>query len=162
MLTQDQLTTLKAAMLADPIVGPLVQAGDWWGASAALNQQAVPDYIVWKTAVHVDEIMQNGFDWTQVDNTTVGKARIWEWMFANESRSINASKANIRAGVDEAWRGTAAMLAVRAAVYAHCKRSALLGEKMLATGTGTNNEPATMGYEGGLGAQDVADAMQKG
>ncbi len=162
MLTQDQLTTLKAAMLADPIVGPLVQAGDWWGASAALNQQAVPDYIVWKTAVHVDEIMQNGFDWTQVDNTTVGKARIWEWMFANESRSINASKANIRAGVDEAWRGTAAMLAVRAAVYAHCKRPALLGEKMLATGVGTSNDPSVMGYEGALGAQDAADAMQRG
>ena len=65
--------------------------------------------------------MQNGFDWVEVDNLTVGKARIWEWLFDNATTTINPSKANVRAGIAECWKGTAAKLAVQAAVLAHCK-----------------------------------------
>ena len=122
-----------------------------------LNQTASPDFIVWKSVVGQDEIMQNGFDWVQVDNLSVGKARIWEWLFNNESRRLNPSKPNVRAGIDECWKGTAAMLAVRAAVYVHCKRKATVIEKLFATGTGTDAVPATMAIEGTIHYQEVDD-----
>jgi hypothetical protein len=160
MLTTEQKALLATDIAADPVFAALPHNSDGaWEIAAAYNLAASPDYIVWKSLVTQDEIMQNGFDWTQVDNTTVGKARIWEWMFNNQQRVINPSKANVRAGIDEAWKGTAAMLAVRAAVYIHCKRKANRAEKLFATGDGTDAIPSTMGYEGELSYNDVKDAM---
>lgn len=159
MLTPAQLVTLKAAIAADPALAAIQQTPD--GAFAvkdALNLTATPAFIVWKSRVTQDEIMQNGFDWTRVDNLTVGPARVWEWMFANAERSINPSKANVRAGIEAVWKGVAADLAVRAAVYVHCKRNASRAEQLFATGTGTDAVPATMVFEGSLGYQDVLDA----
>lgn len=158
-MTPAQLQTLKAYILADATLQELALTGQYQPVANAMNLQAAPDFIVWKTSVTQDEIMQNGFDWTQVDNQTVGKARIWEWMFKNLSVSINPSKTNVRAGIDEAWKGTAAMLAVRAAVYVHCKRVATVFEKLIAVGTGSDASPATMGAEGPMTSTDVGDAL---
>lgn len=159
MLTPAQLVTLKAAIAADSALSVIPQTPD--GAFAvknALNLAAVPAFIVWKSRVTQDEIMQNGFDWTRVDNLSVGPARVWEWMFANADRSINPSKVNVRAGIEAVWKGVAADLAVRAAVYVHCKRSATRAEKLFATGEGTTAVPATMVFEGALGYLDILDA----
>lgn len=159
-LTPEQQIALKTFVEADPTFSQLPPGNSSaLQIAQALNEPANPTFTVWKTAVTQDEIMQNGFDWVQVDNLTVGKARIWEWMFDNESNSINPSKANVRLGIDEAWKGTAAMLAVRAAVYVHCKRAANGIEKLLATGTGSDATPATMGAEGELTYLDVVFAM---
>lgn len=164
MLTPTQLSTLKAAILADPTLANQPQGSDGAFAIAALlNQIAVPDFFVWKSFVSQDEVMLNGFDWTRVDNLSVGKARIWEWMFQNTG-GIDASKSNIRAGIDAVWVGTASDLAVRAVVYSHCQRQATRAEKLFATGTGTTvtngTGPATMGFEGQLSYQDVLSARE--
>jgi hypothetical protein len=148
MLTDAQKLTLKADILANGDTNALYQIGDLSGLSALYNADAAPAFIVWRTEVLQDEVMLNGFDWTRVDNLSVGKARIWEWMFSNAERKIDASKPNIRAGIDATWVGTAADLAVRAAVYVHCKRPASRLEKLFATGTGSDAVPATMGVEG--------------
>jgi hypothetical protein len=126
---------------------------DWY------NAPADPAYIVWKTSLQLEEITSNGFDWVRVDNLSVGKARIWEWMFGSEDKSINPSKANIRAGIAEVWKGTAADLAVQASVLAHCKRPASRVEKLFATGPGTTAEPALLVFEGLIHWQDVVDAL---
>lgn len=158
-----QALALKNFVLADPVLNLIPHTADGAYAIAdALKANASPDFIVWRTSVTKDEIMQNGFDWTQVDNTTVGKACIWEWMFDNGSASINPSKLNIRTGIDEAWKGTAAMLLVRDAVYVHCKRKANILEKLFATGTGSTVSPATMVIEGTINYIEVFDAMQWG
>ena len=52
--------------------------------------------------------------------------------------------ANVRAGIEAVWVGTAADLAVRAAVYGHCKRNATRGQKLFSTGTGTTESPASL------------------
>jgi hypothetical protein len=88
------------------------------------------------------EILQNGFDWTRLDNLSVGKARVWSEIFVDGT--INASKPNVRTGIESVWVGTQADLDVRAAVYVHCKRNAKRIEKLFATGTGTTPSPATM------------------
>lgn len=159
MLDQTQLTALKTYIDSVPEWATL--PNDSTSAlfiSQQLDAIASPDFIVWKTSVQLEEITQNGFNWVRVDNLSVGKARIWEWMFGSEDRSINPSKTNVRAGIDEVWKGTAADLAVRAQVYAHCKRRATVGEKVLATGAGTDANPAVMSHEGTIGYPDVQAA----
>lgn len=156
-LTTPQLQAIKAWIIANN--NSLFDES----AVAALNAIASPAYKVYRTKVPMAEIMLNGFDWTRVDNLSVGKARIWEWMFDADpdSRAIDPSKPNIRAGINAVWVGTAADLNVRAAVYLHCYRDATVAEKLLAvSGNGTTPDasgegPATMGAEGPVTLADV-------
>lgn len=160
MLTDAQKTALAADVAKDPAFAELPRNSDGaYAVAAAYNLPASPEFIVWRTSVSQDEIMQNGFDWVRVDNLSVGKARIWEWLFNNQSRSMNPSKINVRAGIDETWKGTAADLAVRAAVYAHCTRAATRAEKLFSTGTGTLASPATMTQDGALSYSEVQAAL---
>ena len=159
-MTPEQLTTLGAYIATVPAWAALPNNSDTaYAIAAELNQPADPAWTVWRSDVARDDVSGEGFDWTQVDNTTVGKARIWEWMFNNQQRVINPSKINVRAGIDEAWKGTAAMLAVRAAIYIHCKRKANRAEKLFATGAGTDASPSTMSFEGTMSYTEVQMAM---
>jgi hypothetical protein len=145
---------VKAAIVADQVLNAIPAGSDGgWEIARQLNLKASPDFIVWRTNVPIDEIMRNGMAWDRVDNLTVGKARIWDWI--GRLGTFDASKPNIRSGIDAAWVGTAADLAVRATVYTHCKRTATVAEKICATGTGTDASPATMQFEGNLTWQDV-------
>lgn len=158
-LTTAQAQQIRNLIAGDPVLAAIPQTDD--GAFAvrdALNVLATPAFIVWRTSVDQDEIMQNGFDWARVDNLSIGKARIWEWMFQNANRAFNPSRANVRAGIDAAWVGTAADLAVRAAVYVHCKRSATRAEKACASGAGSDASPAVLSFEGELSYLDVKQA----
>lgn len=159
MLTTQQLQTLKADIALVPawLALPLTNSAALLIADS-YNALASPDFIVWKTDVSIDEIMRNGMAWDRVDNLTVGKARIWDWI--GRLGTFDASKPNIRAGIDAAWIGTAADLAVRATIYTHCKRKATRAEKLFASGTGSDSVPATMMVEGNLSADDVAQARE--
>lgn len=140
-LTQQQRASLLVSIQAAPEALTLYQEGNLQGLADYYNAPASPAFIVWRTSVSLDEIMGNGFDWVLVDNLSVGKARIWDWLFANERRVINPSKPNVRAGIAECWKGTAAMLAQQAVVLAHCKRAATRFERVFATGTGSDVDP---------------------
>ena len=161
MLSPGQLTALRAYIDADPALAAVPNTHDGaYAIAEALNLSADPAVIVWRSSVTQDEIMQNGFDWTRVDNLANGAARVWEWMFANERRAFDPSKINVRAGIEAVWKGTAADLAVRAAVYVHCKRGASRLEALFAVGTGTEASPSTMAVEGSVGYLDVYNARQ--
>jgi len=163
MLTPTQRAALLAAINADQTTLAMANEGNFGGIADWLNAPASPDFYVWRTSVTQDEIMQNGFDWVRVDNLSVGKARIWDWLFDNPERMINPSKPNVRAGIDEVWKGTAPDLAVRAAVYLHCQRLATRLEKMFATGAGSampGGTPATMAFEGQIGWPEVKTIYQ--
>lgn len=158
-MTQAQLTALKNDIAADPVLSAKPQNSDGDLAIAqAYNLLASPDYWVWaSTVVLADIIKDPGFDWTRVDNLSVGKARIWEWLF--QLGSINAGVANVRTAIDTVWVGTQADLSVRAVVYAACRRKATRAEKLFKTaGTGTTADPALMGFEGVITGQDVNTA----
>ena len=160
-LTTEQRATLKAFVEADPELSLVPHTYDGaFGIAISLAEIAAPDFIVWRTSVTQDEITQNGFDWSQADNLSVGQARIWEWLFDNSGSAMNPSKINVRAGVSECWKGTAAKVAVATAVFGHCKRPANILEKLLATGTGTDASPATMSVEGSLSYGEVYAAME--
>ena len=164
-MTPAQLQTLKAAVLADQALAQYITDYRDDLIRDYYNETASPDFYLWRLVVTQDEIMQNGFDWVRVDNLSVGKARIWEWLFTNSQRAINPSKANVRAGIDETWKGTAPDLAVRAAVYTHCKRLATRAEKLLANTSGGGNgavgTPAKVSEDIVLSTSDIS-AMLSG
>lgn len=161
MLTPEQKTTLKAHIDASGDLNTFPNNSDGnFAIAALLNLAASPAFYAWKSSVEVTEIMQNGFDWTRVDNLTVGKARIFEWMMATSM--LHPNQANVRAGVLAAF-GVSADLATRQAIFGHCQRTASRIEKLLATGTGTSSTdqgvgPATMGFEGPIDFNDVEAA----
>lgn len=144
MLTTSQLAALKADILADSVLNAFPNNSDGaFEIAKAYNLAASPAWVVWRTGVTRREILQNGFDWTRLDNLSVGKARVWSDIFVDGI--INPSKPNVRAGIESVWVGTAPDLAVRAAVYVHCKANATRIQKLLSTGTGSDATPATMG-----------------
>jgi hypothetical protein len=157
-LTTEQRATLKAFVEADPVLSlkPATAQGAYEIAQE-LQAIASPEFVVWKTATTKREILKNGFDWTRLDNLSQGKARIWSEIFIDGE--VDASEPNVRTGIDAVWVGTAADLAVRAAVYVHCKRPANIAEKLFATGTGSDASPATMSLEGSINYNDVGLAM---
>ena len=136
-LTPQQQATLKAHIEASPDLNVYPNTSDGaFEIAALLNTTAAPDFYIWKTSVSNAEILQNGMDWLRVDNLSVGKSRIWEWMF--QFGSADPRKANVRAGIAEVWKGTAADNAVRQAVFNHCQTLATRVQKLFATGAGTS------------------------
>ena len=108
MLTSEQLAILGADIAADPQFAGMFDDD----IAKVYNQLAAPEWVVWRTNAPIDDIMRNGMDWARVDNLTAGKARIWDWM--GRLGTLDASKPNIRGGIDATWVGTAADLAVEA------------------------------------------------
>lgn len=160
-LTPAQNATLKAYIAGDQVLSAFPGNSDGaFAIAAAMNATASPDYYVWRSSVTIDEVMQNGFDWTRVDNLTVGKSRIWEWMAS--TGTVKPNQANVRAGVLAVFT-TAGDLANRNAVFSHFQRLATRAEKLFATGTGTSSTdqgvgPSVMGFEGTLSYSDVEAA----
>ncbi len=161
-MNPQQLTTLKAFVLASQDAEIQAAATNRNDTELARLLNLPSAVTIWRSVVSQDEIMRNGFDWVRVDNLSVGKARIWEWLFDNQAQSINPSTANVRAGIDECWKGTAADLAVRAAVYVHCKRPANVAESAFAVGTGSNADPAITSFEGSVGINDIGEMWNQG
>lgn len=158
-MTPQERTALGVALRAEtnPAIVDAVQIRNDTEVARLLNLPST--FVVWKRSVSQDEIMQNGFNWTQVDNLTAGKARIWEWLFQNPMRSINPSKANVRAGIAECWSGTAERNAVQAVVLGHCKRVANVAERYFATGAGTDATPGNLVFEGTVSIDDIGAAL---
>jgi|APLak6261659120_1056016.scaffolds.fasta_scaffold00065_3 hypothetical protein len=145
-LTSEQAALFKSALWSesDAVLVELRTNGqtglirDWYNAVAAAQ------FVVWKTKVTKTEATQiSGFDWTQVDNMTVGQARIWDLLFDNEQKAIDPSKTNVRSGISECWKGTTAKVAVATAVLEFCKKPASNFEKLFAVGLGSTASPAT-------------------
>lgn len=161
MLTPAQQATLKAHVNNSSDLNTFANNSDGnFAIAALLNLAASPAFYVWRTSVEVTEIMQNGFDWTRVDNLTVGKARIFDWMM--QTGTLRPHQSNVRAGVLACF-SVAADLATRQAIFGHCQRTASRVEKLLATGAGTSSTdqgvgPALMGFEGPIDFNDVEQA----
>lgn len=139
-MTPADLQTLKTYINAQGDLSSEPNNGDGhFNIAVKLKQTASPDFYVWKQSVTIDDIMNSsGFDWTRVDNMTVGESRIWEYMTG--LGSVNPNKSNIRAGVNEAFKGTAQDDAVRLAIFGICQRLATRGQRLyIASGGTTSN-----------------------
>jgi hypothetical protein len=159
-MTPAQLAALRTAIAADATLAGLPKNDDTNLAIAdAFNLDATPAYTVWRTSLATASIAAV-LTWTEVDNLTVGKARIWEWM--SRLGTINPSIANVRAGLSQCF-GTAS--ATAASVTPLMKRPASRVERLYAVATpnqagtaGSDASPGTLVYEGPLSPAEVAAA----
>lgn len=155
MLTDPQLQTLKADILADPILAaqPMNDDGNFF-IKDAYNLDAVPAFVVWKTAVPTSDV-KKAVIWTEFIGRSDNEQRAFTFMLSNGF--INAADANVRQGINDCFSGPSGQ-GTRAALIAIAKRNATRAEKLFASGTGSDASPATMSFEGSLTLQDVSKA----
>lgn len=180
MLTTEQLTTLKNYIASDPIMSikPMNGDGDYDIANL-FNQLATPDFYVWSPVVQVQNIY-DAIVWANMTPaapaspdatglyrdralTCQGKQFNLQTMLSGRE-TLNASKPNIRAGLQDALTALPSksdgtnQSAGWAAVQLILSKKSTVFEKVLSTGTGTQANPATMGYYGHITQQDVNQA----
>ena len=158
-MTPPQIAILKAAILADPALAsqPLTNTGSV-AVAAALNQNAVPAFTVWKTSLSTRELGE-AMNSTEVGGLTTANSNRLMVMQAYSDGFFNPSRADTRAGFDGVFSGAGGVL-TRAALLILYKRLANRFEKLFATGTGTDAIPAMLGLEGAVTSDDVQLARE--
>lgn len=153
MLTSAQLATLKADILADPVLAAYPMNSDGaYAIAQAYNALASPAFTVWKTNVTRNEVGK-AFVASALAAITAGNNDKLN-NFAAWNEVVNPSRADQRAFFDDVF-SVAAGASTRAALLVLWKRSATRLEKLFATGTGSDASPATMVVEGSIPYQDV-------
>lgn len=157
-LSLPQLTTLKAAILANPTCSVPYQAGNDLQTAECMNQTAVPSFTVWKTRMTVEDANKL-VNWTEYIGRSAGERDAWGAMW--RTGAVNPADLNVRQGFADMFSG-ASGVNTRTALLAAAKRLATLAEKALVLvgvgfGVGTNADPATMTFEGLLSPQDIRD-----
>lgn len=154
MLTDMQKQTLKAAILADPVLAALPLNSDGnYEIAAALNLPATPAFVVWQSQLTPEKSRQAivaGSE--QLDNLTVGKRDALLYLAGG---TLDCRQANVRSAIDNLC-GTQNTL--KASLVAAQKRTASRVEQILATGTGSDASPAVTTFEGTISYQDVGVA----
>ena len=156
-LSTSQQTTLKAAILADSQLNAFVPARAADSIVDLLNVAASPSFTVWKTNVSITQV-GNNFVGTEFAGLSTLNATRLQTIAQYSPDGINPSFADRRAFFDDVFSGAGGVL-TRAKLLILWKRFATRCEKILATGTGSDASPATLGYEGTVTAGDIRDTM---
>ena len=159
MLTPAQYTTLHNDILADPVLAAAPAGPD--GAvqiASAYNLNASPAFTVWKTNVPLVQV-GDAFNATEIAGMTALNLDRLSTMAIYAPNGINPSLADRRAFFDDIFSGAGGQL-TRPKLLALWKRPALRGEKLFATGTGSDAVPATLVVEGAISASDVQIARE--
>jgi hypothetical protein len=173
-----RLTTLKAAIDADPVFSALPNSPDANQAVAdALNANASPDFTVWLVNVPVDTVLNqitfasmtpadapDGTQtWANRSLAAQGKQLNLQNLILGRA-SLPVGQANFRAALQDALTGLptgaggAAIAANWVGVRTAIQRLATRAEKLFATGTGTTGSPANIVVEGRVTRDEVEAA----
>jgi hypothetical protein len=170
--------TLKADILADPILAAYPAEGAQGPISTAYNQTEAA-YYVWRTSVPTDEVF-DAIAWAALTpaDTPDGTAAYTNRALLCQAKQINlqillqgkerinGGKASIRAGSSDALlnvpsgSGGATQSAGWAAVKSVLTRQSTRGEKLFATGAGTIASPSSLVFEGAVTNADVEYALR--
>jgi hypothetical protein len=112
-------------------------------------------FYVWRSSVTPDEY-RGAMVWTEVDTLNAGNARIWEWVTNYFTGNLDASDANVRQGIADAF---GAGTTTRANLLALGKRLASVYETVFSTGTGAENDPGIAVVEGVVSVNDISKAL---
>jgi hypothetical protein len=163
-LNNEQLATLKTAIAGetDP---EFVALRDEGATGAMAEWYNVPStFVVWKTILSEHDItgkessIGSVWSWTIYINRSQAERDGWARMF-NGTYTINPSLANVRQAIQDIFSGAGGS-AQRTHLLAMAKRFATKGEKIFASGTGTDQAPGTLVFEGSIGDSDVVRALQ--
>ena len=155
-MTPEQLTTLKAAILAetDPAFVALRQAGAVGAMADFYNQPST--FVAWKTSVTRNEVGKTFVASALAAITAGNNDKLAN--FAAWNDTVNPSRADQRQFFDDIF-SVAAGASTRAALLALWKRFATRGERVFATGTGSDAAPGSLVFEGTIGVEDVIKAV---
>ena len=157
MLTTAQNATLKAFILATPALAAQPNTSDGAIAvAAALNVDASPAFVVWNPQTTPD-LYRAAITWTEFTGRSAGERDMFAFLTGGGTMDLHMDQPNVRQAVNDAFSGPSGALS-RAAIRLAGQRNARLIEKVLATGTGDAANPATMGFVGEIGFQDVQTA----
>jgi len=158
-LSNQQLQTLKTDIAADPTLSskPLTSAGAS-DIAAAYNVAASPAFTVWKTLVTINEVGKklNGAELAATSSLNQTRLQTIALYLAG---GVNPSLADNRAFFDDIFSGAGGTI-TRPALLALWKRLATRGEKLYATGTGSDAAPATLVVEGSISSEQVQLARE--
>ena len=182
-MTPTELQTLKAAILADPVLNAFPNTADGaFDLAAVLNAPAVPQYDVWNSRAPVQAVF-DAISWSAYTPTDTpdGTAVFTNRLLAIQTKQMNlqnilvgrdtidGTKVNVRSGLRDAvvalpsgagGASTSAGGASGVNVLTQLTRPAKLIEKILATGTATTGTVTAglIGREGTVSYQDVQAA----
>jgi hypothetical protein len=157
-LTTEQMVVLKADILAatDQATVDARAAGDTQALANLYNATASPAFIVWRSTLAPEQArdaISGGDGLAQLDNLTAGKRDSLLWLFEGVTHPDNEAQ---RTAI-QSLCGTQNTL--KAAILAAQKRAVTRAERLFATGTGSDASPGALGWEGSLGWNDVAAAL---
>jgi hypothetical protein len=161
-LTTEQQTTLRNAILADPVLAALTPSADnAFAIAEAYKVISTPAFIVWRSNVTADEI-GNAWIGTDIDAMSALNMQRLQLLLASSLQGVfDMRRVDRRAGFENPF-GTNQNNASRQAMRAVWKRSANRLEKLFATGTGSDAVPATMVVEGSIPYQEIQQIMGTG
>lgn len=156
--TPAQAATIKAYIDSVPALAALPNDSDSAVIiAAALNAFASPDFIVWRTDVRAGEI-GDAWQGNDIDGMSALNMQRLQLLLASSPQGVfDMSRADRRAGFENPF-GTNQNNGSRVAMRASWKRKATVAEKLLSTGTGSDNSPAVMSYQGVVQWPDVQAA----
>ena len=157
MLNETQLITLAADIRASAdqaVIDALAIRNDT-ELTRLYNLDST--FIIWREALPVDEYRE-AMVWTEVDGLQVGKARIWEWITQNMTLPIDATKANVRAGLGEVFP---ANQVTRGQLLTIAKEFCSIAEEIYVTGTGTVADPGVRVFVGLITTTDIGRALNE-
>jgi hypothetical protein len=145
-LSPARLQTLKTHILSQPDLTSLYNEGNLTGLADALNADASPAFIVWKSIVPNAEVgaafVASGLSaMTSANNDRLVSFALWNPL------GVLPSRADHRQFFNDVF-SPASGASTRTALLALWKRSASRFERVFATGTGSDADPATLGVEG--------------
>lgn len=149
------MTTEQLAVLAaDPLISATPDTPDGAAATAAVyNAPADPVWWVWRSALAPADVLAV-IVWPEYIARAAGEREAFGLLV---SAPINPATATIRQAFADIFSG-ASGAATRAALLAVSRRPATRAERLLSVGVGTEQAPATLGYEGAVGLQDIQAA----
>lgn len=156
-MTPEQLTTLKAAILAETnaeFVEFRTQGAT--GAMASFyNVEASPAFYIWRSN-YTPDLIADAIDKgiTQLDALTASKRDSLLW-WAN--RGHDAREAAVQAAINDLC---GSQNTLKNAVLGGGKRAASRGEKLYCTGTGSLASPAVAAFEGPISNNDIVQALE--
>lgn len=157
MLTSEQLVILRSDIEGDVTLSAIPNTPDGAFTIADIyNQLASPTFYLWKSHVSTYDI-RSALIWNEYDTLSVSKQNAFQFLCSNGI--VDARLTNVRQGIASIFSGPG-QAGNFSALTIIAKRTATRIEKLLATGTGTEQSPASSSFPDGflLTYQDVLSA----
>ena len=156
-LTDAQFSILAADIRgnADPDIQAAHAAGNHTELARLYNEDGAA--FIWRPSIPPEEYA-SALDWTEVDNLSAGKARVWEWATQNQTAPLDATNQNLRAGIAQAFGGQSNTTANLTAI---AKRRASIYEGLFIEGNGTEQTPGVATVYGPVNINIIGRALSK-